>query len=144
MDDIEANRDVLSRRLREQGYKVTAVKDGRLALATLREDAFDLVLLDIMMPEMDGYEVLRILKADEALRHIPVIMISALGEQESVVRCIEMGAEDYLSKPFNPILLKARIGACLEKKALARSRGPFVRAATAELPTPATTRKRTR
>jgi two-component system sensor histidine kinase/response regulator len=118
VDDIEANRDVLSRRLREQGYTVTAVKDGKLALARLREDAFDLVLLDIMMPEMDGYEVLRILKADEALRHIPVIMISALGEQDSAVRCIEMGAEDYLSKPFNPVLLKARIGACLEKKRL--------------------------
>jgi len=118
VDDIEANRDVLSRRLREQGYTVTAVNDGRLALATLREGAFDLLLLDIMMPEMDGYEVLRLLKADEALRHIPVIMISALGEQDSVVRCIEMGAEDYLTKPFNPILLRARIGACLEKKRL--------------------------
>lgn len=118
VDDIEANRDVLSRRLREQGYAVSAVKDGNLALARLRDDAFDLVLLDIMMPEMDGYEVLRILKADQTLRHIPVIMISALGEQDSVVRCIEMGAEDYLSKPFNPVLLKARIGACLEKKRL--------------------------
>ena len=118
VDDVEANRDVLSRRLKEQGYTVTAVQDGRRALAELRAAPFDLVLLDIMMPEMDGYEVLQILKADEVLRHIPVIMISALGEQDSVVRCIEMGAEDYLPKPFNPILLKARTGACLEKKRL--------------------------
>src|SRR5580692_7330488 len=77
---------------------------------------FDLVLLDIIMPVMDGYEVLHHLKADEALRHVPVIMITALSELDSAVRCIEMGAEDYLPKPFNPTLLKARIGACLEKK----------------------------
>ena len=87
----------------------------------LRVSNFDLVLLDIMMPEMDGYEVLQRLKADEALRHIPVIMISALSELDSAVRCIEMGAEDYLPKPFNPTLLKARIGACLEKKLAAQT-----------------------
>ena len=116
VDDIEANRDVLSRRLERQGYAVATADNGRQALERLRADTFDLVLLDIMMPEMDGYEVLQHLKADEALRHIPVIMISALSELDSVVRCIEMGAEDYLPKPFNPTLLKARIGACLEKK----------------------------
>jgi len=116
VDDIETNREVLSRRLERQGYAVATAENGRQALEMLRADIFDLVLLDIMMPEMDGYEVLRRLKADEALRHIPVIMISALSEMDSVVRCIEMGAEDYLPKPFNPILLKARIGACLEKK----------------------------
>jgi len=82
----------------------------------MRKTAFDLVLLDIMMPDMDGYEVLGHIKADERLLHIPVIMISALNELQSVVRCIEAGAEDYLSKPFNPILLKARIDSCLEKK----------------------------
>ena len=116
VDDIEANRDVLSRRLKRQGYTVATAGNGRQALESLRAATFDLVLLDIMMPEMDGYEVLQRLKADEALRHIPVIMISALSELDSVVRCIELGAEDYLPKPFNPTLLKARIGACLEKK----------------------------
>jgi signal transduction histidine kinase len=116
VDDIEDNRKVLSRRLERQGYAVATAENGRQALERLRAETFDLVLLDIMMPEMDGYEVLQRLQADEALRHIPVIMISALSELDSVVRCIEMGAEDYLPKPFNPTLLKARIGACLEKK----------------------------
>ncbi len=116
VDDIAENRDVLSRRLKRQGYAVATTENGREALEKLHSETFDLVLLDIMMPEMDGYEVLQRLKADEALRHIPVIMISALSELDSVVRCIEMGAEDYLLKPFNPTLLKARIGACLEKK----------------------------
>jgi signal transduction histidine kinase len=116
VDDIEADRDVLSRQLERQGYVVATVENGRQAFEMLRADNFDLVLLDIMMPEMDGYEVLQRLKADEALRHIPVIMISALSEFDSVVRCIEIGAEDYLLKPFNPTLLKARIGACLQKK----------------------------
>ena len=118
VDDIEANRDVLSRRLKRQGHAIATAENGRQALERLRTETFDLVLLDIMMPEMDGYEVLQCLKADETLRHIPVIMISALSELDSVVRCIEMGAEDYLLKPFNPTLLKARIGACLEKKRL--------------------------
>ncbi len=116
VDDIEANRDVLMRRLERQGYAVAAAENGRQALEMMAGAAFDLVLLDIMMPEMDGYEVLQRLKADEALRHIPVIMISALSELDSVVRCIELGADDYLCKPFDPPLLKARIGACLEKK----------------------------
>jgi two-component system, sensor histidine kinase ChiS len=116
VDDVEANRDVLSRRLTRQGYVVATAENGRLALEMLRECPFDLVLLDILMPEMDGYEVLQQLKADEVLRHIPIIMISALSELDAAVRCIEMGAEDYLPKPFNPTLLKARIGACLQKK----------------------------
>lgn len=116
VDDIEANRDVLSRRLERQGYAVARAENGRQALDKLHAETFDLVLLDIMMPEMDGYEVLQRLKADEALRHIPVIMISALNELDSVVRCIELGAEDYLPKPFNPTLLKARLGASLDKK----------------------------
>jgi sigma-B regulation protein RsbU (phosphoserine phosphatase) len=116
VDDVEANRDVLSGRLKRQGYVVATAENGQQALEKLRADTFDLVLLDIMMPEMDGYEVLQRLKADEALRPIPVIMISALSELDSVVRCIAMGAEDYLPKPFEPTLLKARIGACLERK----------------------------
>ena len=116
VDDIEANRNMLSRRLERQGYVVAIAENGRRALEMLRAETFDLVLLDVMMPEMDGYEVLQRLKADEALRNIPVIMISALSEVDSAVRCIEMGAEDYLPKPFNQTLLKARIGACLGKK----------------------------
>jgi two-component system sensor histidine kinase/response regulator len=116
VDDIEANRDVLSRRLKRQGYSTQSAENGRQALEMLRLESFDLVLLDIMMPEMDGYETLSRIKADERLQHLPVIMISALSEVDSVVRCIEMGAEDYLFKPFNPILLRARIGASLDKK----------------------------
>jgi sigma-B regulation protein RsbU (phosphoserine phosphatase) len=118
VDDNESNRDMLSRRLLRHGLTVEVAINGIDALAQLEAKAFDLVLLDIMMPELDGYEVLKRMKASDNLRHIPVVMISALDELESVVRCIEAGAEDYLSKPFNPTLLRARIGACLEKKAL--------------------------
>jgi len=116
VDDGESNRDLLSRLLQRQGYTVTAAEGGQQAIEELQATAFDLVLLDVMMPEMDGYEVLQRLKADAVWRHIPVIMISALSELDSVVRCIAMGAEDYLPKPFDSTLLKARIGACLEKK----------------------------
>jgi signal transduction histidine kinase len=116
VDDNEGNRDVLSRLLHRQGYGVQTAVNGRQALEMMHAGAFDLVLLDIMMPEIDGYEVLERVKADERLRQIPVIMISALSELESVARCIELGAEDYLPKPFNPTLLKARVGASLEKK----------------------------
>jgi signal transduction histidine kinase len=116
VDDDAANREVLSRRLVRQGHEVRTASSGREAMGILGDAAFDLVLLDIMMPEMDGYEVLGRIKADSRLQDIPVIMISALNELQSVVRCIEAGAEDYLTKPFNATLLKARIGACLEKK----------------------------
>ena len=118
VDDNETNREMLSRRLRHQGYRVSMAEDGRRALQAVREQPVDLVLLDVLMPEMDGYETLKRLKADASLRDIPAIMISALDEIQSVVRCIEHGAEDYLPKPFNPVLLRARIGACLEKKRL--------------------------
>ena len=118
VDDNEVNRDILARRLTRQGYAVTTAEHGRAALARLAERAYDLVLLDVMMPEMNGYQVLQHMKADRALRHIPVIMISALDEVDSVVRCIELGAEDYLPKPFNPVLLRARLEASLEKKLL--------------------------
>jgi sigma-B regulation protein RsbU (phosphoserine phosphatase) len=119
VDDSEDNRYTLTRRLAREGYtRVATAEDGRQALALLREQPFDLVLLDIMMPELNGYEVLERLKADERLRHIPVIMISAVDQIESVIRCIELGAEDYLPKPFNPTLLRARVGATLEKKRL--------------------------
>jgi adenylate cyclase len=117
-DDNEDNRDLLARRLRRQGYEVLTAAGGRAALETLTARPLDLVLLDVMMPDLDGYAVLQRLKADPALRDIPVLMISALDEMESVVRCIQLGAEDYLGKPFDPVLLQARIGACLEKKRL--------------------------
>lgn len=116
VDDDAANRDVLSRRLQQQGHVVTTASSGRDALALMSAAAYDVVLLDIMMPDMDGYEVLRHIKSDGRLQHIPVIMISALSEVQSVVRCIDAGAEDYLAKPFDPVLLRARIGASLEKK----------------------------
>lgn len=118
VDDNQANREILARRLQHQGHHVATAEDGVRALEMVAGEPFDLVLLDILMPGLDGYEVLARMKGDEALRHVPVIMISALDELESVVRCIEMGAEDYLPKPFNPVLLKARIGASLEKKRL--------------------------
>jgi adenylate cyclase len=118
VDDNEMNRDLLSRRLQRQGHTVVVAANGVQAMEKVRSHPFDVVLLDIMMPELNGYEVLEQLKADPTLRHIPVIMISALDDIESVVRCIELGAEDYLFKPFNPTLLGARIGACLEKNRL--------------------------
>ncbi|MBD2311402.1 response regulator [Desertifilum sp. FACHB-1129] len=118
VDDVETNRELLARRLRRQGHTVTIAENGIQALELLRSQPFDLVLLDIMMPQMDGFEVLEQLKADSELRYLPVVMISALDDLDSVVRCIELGAEDYLFKPFNPILLQARIRACLEKKRL--------------------------
>lgn len=118
VDDNENNRDMLSRRLQRHGMNVETAVDGRQALEIVRNRSFDLVLLDIMMPELDGYSVLQQMKADPQTRHIPVIMISALDELDSVIRCIEAGAEDYLPKPFNPTLLRARISACLEKKSL--------------------------
>jgi CheY-like chemotaxis protein len=118
VDDIEPNREVLARTLERLGYNVTGAENGRRALEVLETTNIDLVLLDIMMPEMDGYQVLEHRQADPRLRSIPFIMISALDELDSVVRCIEMGAEDYLTKPFEPVLLRARVGACLEKKRL--------------------------
>jgi adenylate cyclase len=118
VDDNEGNREMLARRLGRQGYDVRTAPGGREALEELRRDLADLVLLDVLMPGMDGYETLTRLKAAAALRDLPVLMISALDEMQSVVRCIELGAEDYLPKPFDPVLLQARIGACLEKKRL--------------------------
>ncbi len=119
VDDDEGNRYTLERRLKREGYtNLTMANDGREALELLRARKFDLVLLDIMMPEMNGYQVLEQLKASLDLRDLPVIMISAVGEMASVVRCIELGAEDYLPKPFDATLLRARVAASLEKKAL--------------------------
>ena len=118
VDDNAANREMLSRRLAREGHHVQFAANGWDALSLLRQGPIDLVLLDVLMPEMSGYDVLQALTADPALREIPVVMISALDEMDSVVRCIELGAQDYLPKPFDPVLLRARIGACLEKKRL--------------------------
>jgi adenylate cyclase len=116
VDDNRINRLKLARGLDLQGHTVSLAEDGQQAIEMLREQSFDLMLLDIVMPEMDGYQVLAHVKGDEDLRDIPVIVISAVDEMDSIVKCIEMGAEDYLPKPFDPVLLRARIGASLEKK----------------------------
>ena len=99
-----------------EGHRTVDAKNGREALEILAAQAIDLVLLDVMMPGLDGYEVLERIKADEAQRHIPVIMITAYDKMESVIRCIEAGAEDYLPRSCDPVLLRARINACLEQK----------------------------
>jgi class 3 adenylate cyclase/CheY-like chemotaxis protein len=118
VDDNEMNRDMLCRRLERQGHTVTEVENGIQALEALRARKFDLVLLDVVMPEMGGYETLQQIMADNSLRRIPVIMLSALDDLENVIRCVEIGADDYVTKPFNPVLLNARIRASLEKKQL--------------------------
>ena len=111
VDDNEDNRYTLTRRLKREGYsRIATAENGREAIEKMKSGPVDLVLLDIMMPQMNGYEVLEHMKSDPALRNIPVIMISALDEIDSVIRCIELGAEDYLAKPFNPTLLRARVG----------------------------------
>jgi class 3 adenylate cyclase len=119
VDDNEDNRYTLSLQLNAQGYHNIAIAtNGQEALSVLHSKPFDLVLLDIMMPELNGYEVLERMRSSPELRNIPVIMISAIGELDSVVRCIELGAEDYLPKPFEPTLLRARVYASLERKRL--------------------------
>jgi adenylate cyclase len=116
VDDNASNRDLLFRRLSHDGHQVTRAESGRRALELLEVEEFDLILLDLLMPDLNGFQVLELLKADERLHDIPVVMISGLQETDSVIRCIEAGAEDYLTKPFNPVLLRARISACLERK----------------------------
>jgi adenylate cyclase len=134
VDDNKVNRLLLGRGLEQQGHKVAFAENGRQALEMLHQDEFDLMLLDIQMPEMDGYQVLEKVAGDLELRDIPVIVTSALEELDSVVRCIEMGAEDYLIKPVNPVLLRARIGAGLEKKRLRNQQRELIRRfATAEV-----------
>ena len=134
VDDNKMNRLLLARGLEQQGHKVAFAENGRQALEMLRAQCLDLVLLDVLMPEMDGYQVLEQLMADPHLKNVPVIMVSAVDELESVVKCIELGAEDYLPKPINPVLLKARIGASLEKKRLRDQQHELIRKfATAEV-----------
>ncbi len=117
VDDQPANRDLLARHIRRLGHAWEMAENGRVALEKLRAGAFDLVLLDIMMPEMSGYQVLEHMQADERLRNVPVIVISAVNDQQSVTRCIELGATDYLFKPFDRVLLRARVSASLMRKA---------------------------
>ena len=118
VDDNEMNRDMLVRRLKPLGYEVSVARDGGEAMDMLLQSPYDLVLLDIMMPIKDGFEVLQEMKAHNDLSIIPVIMITALDDTSSAARCIQLGAEDYLTKPFDPILLKARVSSCLERKHL--------------------------
>jgi len=118
VDDHESNRDLLSRRLTRDLHHVVTAASGESALALVEQEQFDLILLDLLMPGMSGYEVLERLKCDPRHSDLPVLMISALDEIDSAVRCIEAGAEDYLAKPFDPVLLRARVNACLEKKRL--------------------------
>lgn len=118
VDDEDATRVFVSRQLRQQIGSITVAENGQQALALLDTQPFDLILLDIIMPGMSGYQVLQTLKTNPQLATIPVIMISAADDLEGVIRCIELGAEDYLAKPINPVLLKARTSACLERKRL--------------------------
>jgi class 3 adenylate cyclase len=115
VDDDPLNRRLLEKRLIREGHDVLVAADGKEAIATLATASCDVLLLDILMPDMDGFEVLERIKADPDLRHIPVIMISGLEDIESVVRCIEMGAEDFLPKPFDPVILRARVNAGLDR-----------------------------
>jgi adenylate cyclase len=118
IDDNKVNRLILSRSLELQGHIVETAENGADGLDKLRSQAFDLVLLDIEMPVMDGFQVLEACLKDVDLRQIPIIMTSAMDELDAVVKCVELGAEDYLTKPVNPILLRARVSASLEKKRL--------------------------
>jgi phosphoserine phosphatase RsbU/P len=133
VDDNAMNRDVLSRRLQRNGHTVEAVEGGKHALASLEGGKFDLVMLDIMMPDMDGYQVLTQLRQDPALSHLPVLMISAVGDTDSVVRCLALGADDYLNKPFDPLILRARVDAALLKKRLHDEEQRYTRSMEREL-----------
>jgi two-component system C4-dicarboxylate transport response regulator DctD len=115
VDDNDDNRVTLSTRLQICGYSSIALAaDGKTALERMRADPVDLVLLDILMPGLDGYGVLRQMKSDASLRDVPVVMVSAIDDPGSVAKCIELGAVDYLTKPFNPVLLKERVDSCIE------------------------------
>ena len=127
VDDNKVNRILLARGLEGHGHKVETAENGKQALEKLRAGSFDLVLLDIEMPEMDGYQVLERCLQDDELRNIPIIMTSSLDEIESVVKCVELGAEDYLNKPVNPVLLRARVNASLEKKRLRDQQRKLIR-----------------
>jgi len=116
VDDDPVSRAMLTQLLEQDGHRVETAADGRRAIEMLHADSFDVVLLDVVMPELDGFEVLSRMKRDEEMKHIPVLMITALDDVESAVRCIETGAEDYLPKPFDPVVLRARVRAGLSRK----------------------------
>lgn len=130
VDDDQLNRDLLARHLERQGHVVCTASDGAGALALLREAPFDVVLLDVMMPGMNGYQLLARIKSDERLRELYVIVVSALDDTRSIARCIQLGAEDYLSREFEPVVLKARIESCLEKKSLKEKEALYIAAVT--------------
>jgi sigma-B regulation protein RsbU (phosphoserine phosphatase) len=133
VDDNEVNRDLLARRLTREGHRVELAVDGLDALAKLADGDFDLILLDIMMPGLDGYEVLERLKADEVLRNLPVILISALADDDNMVKGISLGADDFLPKPFNPHILRARVGASLARKRLHDNEQRYARSLEREM-----------
>lgn len=133
VDDNEVNRDLLARRLTREGHRVALAVDGLDALAKLAADDFDLILLDIMMPGLNGFEVLERLKADEALRYLPVILISALADDDNMVKGISLGADDFLPKPFNPHILRARVGASLARKRLHDNEQRYARSLEREM-----------
>jgi adenylate cyclase len=118
VDDDAVSRSMLSRRLEANGHRVTTARDGAEGLALVRSEDFDVVLLDVVMPAVDGYRMLEELKSEPKLRHLPVVMVTAVDDIESAVRCIELGADDYLAKPIDPVLLTARVNAGLAKKRL--------------------------
>jgi len=127
VDDDSLNRTLLATSIEEAGYTVELAEDGLQAMERLCARSFDVVLLDLLMPKMDGFEVLERMKADSTLQHIPVIVISAEDDMQSVVRCIEMGATDHLPKPFDPVLLHARINASLAAKRLHDQEAEYLR-----------------
>lgn len=130
VDDNKVNRILLARSLEKDGHKIETAENGRQALEMLKRGSYDLVLLDIEMPEMNGYQVLEACLQDTELRNLPIIMTSSLDEIDSVVKCVELGAEDYLNKPVNPILLQARVNASLEKKRLRDEQRKLIRTFT--------------
>ncbi len=130
VDDNKVNRILLARGLEQDGHKIETAENGRQGLEMLKRGTYDLLLLDIEMPELNGYQVLEACLQDDDLRNLPVIMTSSLDEIGSVVKCVEMGAEDYLNKPINPILLRARVNASLEKKRLRDEQQKLIRTFT--------------
>lgn len=127
VDDNKVNRLLMTRSLEQHGHVVSSAENGRIAIEMLNKEDYDILLLDMEMPEMDGFQVLETLTSDLHLRDIPVIVTSSLEGLDNIVRCIQMGAEDYLTKPVNPTLLKARINASLEKKRLRDQQKELVR-----------------
>ena len=133
VDDLEVNRDLLARRVQRLGHSIAFAASGRQALVCMRAASFDLVLLDITMPDMDGYQALEQIKADPLLKHVPVVMVTAIDGVDSVVRCLELGAEDYITKPFNPVVLRARIESSLNKKRVADLNARLLQAMSREM-----------